>query len=85
LKRLPEPPTNEELTLMHNIAEKIDGSSSLKQVFANFEAIPSALLWHAAALLVQHGLARYEQGHHEQARHEKADYEPAQNEPARHK
>ncbi len=57
LKRLPEPPSREELKLLNEMAQKIDGISSLKQIFGGLDTIPSALLWHVAALLVQHELA----------------------------
>lgn len=57
LKDLPDPPTADEMELMNDIASRIDGTTSLASLFIMMDKIPTVLLWRAAALLVQHGLA----------------------------
>jgi diguanylate cyclase (GGDEF)-like protein len=58
LKQLPDPPTEDEIKLMLELSERIDGVTPLSVILKAMDASPTALLWNAAACLVQHGLVR---------------------------
>jgi len=58
LKELPDPPTKDELELMLEISKHINGDTSLDGILKSMSNTPTAFLWYAAAVLVQHGLAQ---------------------------
>lgn len=58
LGQLPEPPTQDEFNVMSEIVQRADGNTTLGNIFRALDGIPTATLWRAAALLVQHGLVQ---------------------------
>lgn len=56
LSQLPEPPTQEEFSIMSDIVQHADGKTSLSEIFKNMDGLPTSRLWRSAALLLQHGL-----------------------------
>jgi diguanylate cyclase (GGDEF)-like protein len=63
LKDLPEPPTDDELELMVEISTNLDGATPINSILKSLDSKPTAVLWHVAAFLVQHGLAQNRSNH----------------------
>jgi diguanylate cyclase (GGDEF)-like protein len=56
LGQLEEPPTEDEFAAMTEIVKRADGKTTLEVIFKQLEAMPTHLMWRAAALMIQHGL-----------------------------
>lgn len=59
LGQLPDPPTTEEFTMMSEIVQRSDGSTTLTSIFRALDgSCSTATLWRSASLLIQHGLVQ---------------------------
>jgi diguanylate cyclase (GGDEF)-like protein len=58
LKTKPDAPNAEELDVISSIAQQIDDSCTLGDIFKALDHIPTAILWRSAAVMVQEGLVK---------------------------
>lgn len=58
LQDLPDPPSDDEMELMIEISTNLDGATPIRSILKALDTKPTAVLWHVAGFLVQHGLAQ---------------------------